>query len=563
VADAPVAARASSSGSDPPISRWPVSRQSGTAVRSRIRPTSSALSTAVPTCGCSVAVSPAAAAISSTSCRAVTSVSHSGSVSRRGPSYPCCSVVAATTITVAPGAASCAAARRTVVRISSARSGRCRTSGTKPPTRRSPYSSSRARSASGVGGQEPVRAELEGLQADRGQLAEDLLRRRLIAPVGHLADAPRDRCAREAREWQRRHATSAIRTGRRSARDRSAATAISSARRASSGVHGLWPPSARRPRRSAAHVGTRCRSGGRSRCRPRRRGHAGLDRAQGRVPVHPHGDAVAGPVELRPDVVAERVVPRAREDRERAVVEPQDGGRGVDVAVAFEHPVGQDGAVGVDLDDLATGQPAQHVEVVDVEVAEDAARVGHVALVGRRGIVAGQADQVEATEGPRPHRLARGGVAGVEPSLEAHLHGRSRRGRHGRPRRRSSRGRGPPASRRSTAGRRRGPGGSRGRGRAWPPRSRARRPRARRASRRRPPRLRRSPWPPPGPAPRRHPPRSGASRRPCRAGPVRGRPRSAPRRPARRAPRGSSRPSTPLARGLGPGNVPSRGRERT
>ena len=59
----------------------------------------------------------------------------------------------------------------------------------------------------------------------------------------------------------------------------------------------------------------------------------GSTRAERAARIDADGDAVAGAEDLEPDVVAERVVARAREDRERAAAEPQHRRRRVDVAV--------------------------------------------------------------------------------------------------------------------------------------------------------------------------------------------------------------------------------------
>ena len=137
---------------------------------------------------------------------------------------------------------------------------------------------------------------------------------------------------------------------------------------------------------------------------------ARFERADRAARVQAGGDAVPGAEELEPDVVAERIVPCSREDRKRPAAQLEHGGRDVDVVVVGEPRRLAHGAVGVDLDDLLARDEAQRVEVVDVEVAEDAARGRDVGLGGRGGIVRrGARDQQAAERAARrpPRRAAR------------------------------------------------------------------------------------------------------------------------------------------------------------
>ena len=111
------------------------------------------------------------------------------------------------------------------------------------------------------------------------------------------------------------------------------------------------------------------------------------------------------PKSLEPDVVAERIVPRAREDRKRAAAQPEHRGGDVDVAVVGEPRRLAHRAVGVDLDDLLARDEAQRVEVVDVEVAEDAAGARDVGLGRRAGIVRRRARDQQAAERAARDRL--------------------------------------------------------------------------------------------------------------------------------------------------------------
>jgi hypothetical protein len=116
-----------------------------------------------------------------------------------------------------------------------------------------------------------------------------------------------------------------------------------------------------------------------------------------------------------------RVVPRAGEDAERTAAEADHRGRGVHVAVLGEQVGDEHGPRGVNLLGLLAEDVAHDVEVVDVEVAEDAAGVRDVVLVRRRRVVRGDADDVHGAELAGRHHLSRPPVAGVEAALEADL----------------------------------------------------------------------------------------------------------------------------------------------
>ena len=85
-----------------------------------------------------------------------------------------------------------------------------------------------------------------------------------------------------------------------------------------------------------------------------------------------------------------------------------------------------DRAVRVDIDDLQSGHEANRIEVVDVEVAEDAAGLGDVRLRRRRGIVRRRAEDEELAERACGDRVVGGAVAGVEAPLESDLDERAR-----------------------------------------------------------------------------------------------------------------------------------------
>ena len=120
------------------------------------------------------------------------------------------------------------------------------------------------------------------------------------------------------------------------------------------------------------------------------------------------------------------VVAGGREDDERAVVEGQDGCRGVDVAGLGEERRALVGAGRVDRGDLATGDEADDVEVVDRAVAEEPAARRDVGGVGRRLVVRLRPDAVQEAELAAGDGLLGALVAAVEAALEADVDGRAR-----------------------------------------------------------------------------------------------------------------------------------------
>ena len=103
-------------------------------------------------------------------------------------------------------------------------------------------------------------------------------------------------------------------------------------------------------------------------------------------------------VDLHAHVVAAAVVAGGADEDEGAVVEGEHGGGGVDVARLAEERRALVGAGRVDRGDLASGDEPQDVEVVDVAVAEDAARRRDVVGVRRGLVVGGRADRVDEPE---------------------------------------------------------------------------------------------------------------------------------------------------------------------
>ncbi len=149
-------------------------------------------------------------------------------------------------------------------------------------------------------------------------------------------------------------AISSTATGRRSILERSAASATSSAARASCKVQALGPPS-----RTVADECGQLVAIGRfealyeiSVARRTRLLGARLQRADGAACVDAGHDAVLRPEGLQADVVAERIVPCPRQDRKCPAAQTEHGDRYVDVVVVGEPGRLAHRAVGVDLDDL-------------------------------------------------------------------------------------------------------------------------------------------------------------------------------------------------------------------
>ena len=131
-----------------------------------------------------------------------------------------------------------------------------------------------------------------------------------------------------------------------------------------------------------------------------------------------------GAEQLGADVVAERIV-AGRRSGSRSVPSAMRNiavGR-VDVVVLGEHREAQHAAVGIDLLDFLARHPAQDIEVVDREVAEQAARRGDVRLVRWGWVVASEPDGIQRPE------FARLRPAGAPPCSRGRSGAGSRAGR--------------------------------------------------------------------------------------------------------------------------------------
>ena len=199
--------------------------------------------------------------------------------------------------------------------------------------------------------------------------------------------------------------------GRRSRQDLSQATATRSALSASSGGQRLGPRPSTRSTNAAVSAMNACPEpiekssiwvgGGRWTIR--------LDRVDGSPAVHSHHDRISRAEDLRAEVVSDRVVAGAGDDNREPVVHRQDHRRRVDVVLAAVGLPGPDGAGRKYLFDLAAGQPPRHVEVVDVQIAEDPAAGRDVPLVGRLVVVSTHPQRVQGPGGARGDELARAG----------------------------------------------------------------------------------------------------------------------------------------------------------
>src|SRR6185369_9780169 len=99
----------------------------------------------------------------------------------------------------------------------------------------------------------------------------------------------------------------------------------------------------------------------------------GLGRTQRGVLVQTDRDRAEAAEDLHPDVVPGGVVPRTAHGDEGVVVEGEQGGGRVDIAVVAEEGLTAVRAGGEDADDLAAGEVPDDVEVVHGAVAEEAA----------------------------------------------------------------------------------------------------------------------------------------------------------------------------------------------
>ena len=93
----------------------------------------------------------------------------------------------------------------------------------------------------------------------------------------------------------------------------------------------------------------------------------------------------------------------------------------VDVVLAAVGLPGPDGSGRKHLFDLAAGQPPRHVEVVDVQIAEDPAAGRDVPLVGRLVVVSTHPQRVQGPGVARGDEFPRCAKAGIEPSHERYL----------------------------------------------------------------------------------------------------------------------------------------------
>lgn len=126
-------------------------------------------------------------------------------------------------------------------------------------------------------------------------------------------------------------------------------------------------------------------------------------------------------MEFQADVVTAGVVAGVGDDADRAVVEGEERGGGVDIAGLLDEGRAAVAAGRVDLHDLPARHPADDVEVVHRAVPEDTARGRHVA--GRRGrrVKRRGAHRVQLAEFAVEEGLPCGHTTRVEAAVEADL----------------------------------------------------------------------------------------------------------------------------------------------
>ena len=184
---------ATRTGSPPPMSRWPVSRQSAMRLPASTRSVSSPVSTMVPTWGCRVASRPCSAAASEIRSRLASRVAHCAS-SSTGP------------LVVALRAGGGGDDDRRRLRGGERLHGQhdlrqgvgrgvVQHHGHELADGAQPGGGERARLGLGGVREEPVGAELGGREADLAHLLQHQVRAELVAPARHLAHAPGDRRA--------------------------------------------------------------------------------------------------------------------------------------------------------------------------------------------------------------------------------------------------------------------------------------------------------------------------------------------------------------------------------
>ena len=151
-----------------------------------------------------------------------------------------------------------------------------------------------------------------------------------------------------------------------------------------------------------------------------RSGDAGFDRPHRGAGAQPHDDAVAEAEYLHPHVIAAGVVAHAAGDAEGSTLEAKHRSRGIDVVVPGEsRRVGL--ARRVNLDHRPVDHPRGDVEVVDRQVAPDAAGHGDIFLRRRRGVVRCHPDELNVTQPARAHSFPGGAITSVKPALKSDL----------------------------------------------------------------------------------------------------------------------------------------------
>ena len=163
-----------------------------------------AVSTSVPTCGCSTSSRPRAATRSASSRRCSPARFQPSSSSATGADQSW-SATSAATNTSAPARGELGRGARARARASSPRSASCTTTRHEAADEPQPVAVEHARAARAPSsGSQPSGPSSVAVQPERGHLRQHALGRQLQAPARDLADAPRDRARRPAAPRRRR-----------------------------------------------------------------------------------------------------------------------------------------------------------------------------------------------------------------------------------------------------------------------------------------------------------------------------------------------------------------------
>src|SRR5215210_2995539 len=133
------------------------------------------------------------------------------------------------------------------------------------------------------------------------------------------------------------------------------------------------------------------------------------------------GDAVFRPEDLHAYIVAQRTMTPTRQYHQHAVGHLDEGSGGIEVVVRGEHLELSHASLGEYLLRLTARQPAQKVELVDVQIPEDAPGVRDVLLGRRLVVVPKHVHRVQRSKLPGLYEALCLPVAGIEASHKSDL----------------------------------------------------------------------------------------------------------------------------------------------